>query len=109
MLQGISWHENLHHGKGHDALQFIPLWQHQIMLRFMANINTTWHHEENRFSDLVKIRVDMCSSFYQIDMLDSRINYDAKPIHANYWHNMIEHNMLYNTSHCGNTKRAIDQ
>ena len=25
----------------------------------MANINTTWHHKEDKFSDLVKIRVGM--------------------------------------------------
>ena len=79
------------------------------MHRIMASIITTWHYEENRFSDLVKIRVDMCSSFYQIDMLDSRINYDAKPIHANYWHNMIGNNMLNKRLLGGNHKRLLDQ
>ena len=84
MLQGISWHENLQHGRGHDALQFTPWWQGSIMPRNMASINTTWQSEINRFSDLVKIRVDMCSSFKQTNILDNRINYDARPIHANY-------------------------
>ena len=60
MLQGIYWHETKQHGSRHDALQFIPLWQHQIMHRFMANINTTWHSDITRFSDLVKFRVDIC-------------------------------------------------
>ena len=64
------------------------------MHRFMAIINTTWHFEENKFSDLVKIRLVMSSSFYQIDILSNRFNYDAQSIHANYWHSMIEHNML---------------
>ena len=62
MLQGILWHENLQHSRGHDALQIITWWQGLIMPRNMASINTTWHYEENRFSDLVKIRVDMYNS-----------------------------------------------
>ena len=63
MLQGILWHENLQHSRGHDALQFILWWQGLIMHRIMASIITTWHYEENRFSDFVKIRVDKSSSF----------------------------------------------
>ena len=63
MLQVIYWHGTSQHGRWHDALQIISWWQGLIMHGIMASIITTWHYEENRFSDLVKIRVDMSSSF----------------------------------------------
>ena len=69
MRHDLSLHENLLKGSTHEALHFIEHEQGLIMHRNMASINTTWHIEENRFLDLVKIRLDMAISFYLVGML----------------------------------------